>query len=402
MEVDVVPISAPTPRRLPPVLVEDVPDEEYDLLKALNSHEAPWLGVNGGLEEPAGAATYANGDAAGAALDDWANEDAAEEEEEIDVDAGWDLDVEGPEATFDEAPELEGDAGDAGPSASHGINETNLWVRDSPFAADHVAAGDFKSAMQLLNSQCGIVNFEPLKPYFVEIYRSAHVYFSPNASMPSVQLHVGRNPGRNPDRDAPGQVLPISVKTLAGARTEIKEATRAIQLDQLADAESDEEAKEWRDVITMAREYLFGVILEQARRKLVEQDPDNAQLSLELAAYFMRCQMQPAKANDHEHAAKFASRLIELNLNPKVIVKAHQVVAAGQRNPRNAVEIVYDETADFDICAATYAPLYKGQPVVHCPYTGAAYMPECKCQLDPLSQLAEMGAQCAGLPAPPS
>ncbi|EJD51205.1 coatomer subunit alpha-2 [Auricularia subglabra TFB-10046 SS5] len=384
--------------------------------------------VNGGLEEPAGAATYANGDAAGAALDDWANEEAAEEEEEIDVDAGWDLDVEGPEATFDEAAELEVDAGDAGPSASHGINETDLWVRNSPFAADHVAAGDFKSAMQLLNSQCGIVNFEPLKPYFVEIYRSAHVYFSPNASMPSLQLHVRRNP----DRDAPGQVLPISVKTLAGARTEIKEATRAIQLNQLADAESglraalrtllfvtvssDEEAKEWRDVITMAREYLLGVILEQARRKLVEEDPDNVQRSLELAAYFTRCQMQPAhlqlalrnaiqvfqKANNHAHAAKFASRLIELNPDPKVVAKARQVVAAGQRNPRNAVEIAYDETADFEICAATYSPIYKGQPVVHCPYTGAAYVPECKGQLDPLSQLAEIGAPCAGLPAPRS
>ncbi|KZV97955.1 hypothetical protein EXIGLDRAFT_810456 [Exidia glandulosa HHB12029] len=153
-----------------------------------------------GVEEPPVA--YATGDAAGAALDDWANEDAIEEEdEEIDVDAGWDLDVEGPEGTFDEAAaDMVEDANDAGPCASHGVAESDLWVRNSPFAADHVAAGAFESAMQLLNSQCGIVNFAPLKPLFLDIYRSAHLYFSPNASMPSLQLHVRRNP----DRDAPG------------------------------------------------------------------------------------------------------------------------------------------------------------------------------------------------------
>ncbi|KZV85020.1 Coatomer, alpha subunit [Exidia glandulosa HHB12029] len=381
-----------------------------------------------GVEEPPVA--YANGDAAGAALDDWANEEAVEEEdEEIDVDAGWDLDVEGPEGTFDEAAaDMVEDANDAGPSASHGVAESDLWVRNSPFAADHVAAGAFESAMQLLNSQCGIVNFAPLKPLFLDIYRSAHLYFSPNASMPSLQLHVRRNP----DRDAPGQVLPVTLKTIASVRNEIKDATKSIQLNQLADAEtglrsalrsslfitvsSDDEAKEWRDVITIAREYLLGVILEQARRALVETEPDNVKRSLELAAYFTHCQMQPAhlqlalrnaiqvfqKANNHKTAARFAQRLIDLNPDPKVVQKARTVVAAGQRNPRNAIDIAYDETAEFEICAATYVPLYKGSPAVHCPYTGAAYVPECKGQLDPLTHLAEIGAPTAGLPAPRS
>ncbi|KAH7096636.1 coatomer subunit alpha-2 [Auriculariales sp. MPI-PUGE-AT-0066] len=368
--------------------------------------------VNGGLEDADAGAAYVNGDAREAALDDWANEEAAEEDE-AEVDAGWDLDVEGPEATFDEAAgELAVDSSDAGPSASHGISETDLWVRNSPFATDHVAAGAFESAMQLLNNQSGIVNFEPLKPHFMEIYR--------------LQLHVRRNP----DRDAPGQVLPITVKTLASVRNEIKEGTRALQANQLPEAQTalraalrsalfvtvanDDEAKEWRDVITTAREYLIGITVEIARRKVVENEPDNVQRSLELAAYFTHCQMQPAhlqlalrnamnvfqKANNHKTAARFAGRLIELNPDPKVVAKARQVVAAGQRNPRNAIDIAYDETAEFDICAATFVPIYKGQPAVHCPYTGATYVPECKGQLDPLSQLAEIGAPTAGLPAP--
>ena len=126
-----------------------------------------------------------------------------------------------------------------------------------------------------------------------------------------------------------------------------------------------------------------------------------------------------AKANNHATAAKFARRLLELNPDPKIVaqvcaksichiltfiftstIQARQRIAAGDRNPRNAVEITYDEFADFDICAASYTPIYKGSPVVHCPYTDAPYLPEFKGKLDPLTQLTEIGASSSGLPAP--
>lgn len=106
--------------------------------------------VNGQLEggvEPA----YVNGDAAAAvnsALDAWAKE----EEVHDDVDpeeGGWELDADGGE--FQDA--VEAPAADVeeelGAGATPGPNETELWVRNSSLAVDHVAAGSFETAMQV-------------------------------------------------------------------------------------------------------------------------------------------------------------------------------------------------------------------------------------------------------------
>lgn len=90
---------------------------------------------------------------------------------------------------------------------------------------------------------------------------------------------------------------------------------------------------QWRDTITSAREYLVGVSIELERRRVVEADPSNVQRSLELAAYFTHCQLQPAqlqialrsainvftKANNPAGAARFARRLLELKPDPKIV-----------------------------------------------------------------------------------
>ena len=177
--------------------------------------------------------------------------------------------------------------------------------------------------------------------------------------------------------------------------------------------------------------------LEIERRRVAQEDPDNVKRSLELAAYFTHCRMQPAhlqialrsaigvfaKANNHATAAKFARRLLDLNPDPKIVAQvstavlhipleasplttsptqARQRIAAGDRNPRNAVEIDYDEFTEFEVCAGSFTPIYKGSPAIRCPYTDAAYLPKFKGQLDPLIELTEIGTSSAGLPAPRS
>lgn len=80
-------------------------------------------------------------------------------------------------------------------------------------------------------------------------------------------------------------------------------------------------------------------------------------------------------------------------------LQARQRIAAGDRNPRNTVEISYDEFTPFEICAVTYTPIFKGSPSVHCPFTDASFLPQFKGKLDPLTQLTEIGAAASGLPA---
>lgn len=113
--------------------------------------------ANGAVDSDAGPA-YVNGDAGAAAskaLDVWAQEEEAEEEDEDEDedeegDGGWGLaeedadeieDIAAGEAAFEEQ--------ELGPGATPGPSESELWVRNSQFAADHVAAGSFQTAMQV-------------------------------------------------------------------------------------------------------------------------------------------------------------------------------------------------------------------------------------------------------------
>lgn len=148
-DIDDVPDFGPSTLKPPPVITSTtnmnwpvVPSGESFFDHAL---------VNGTLE---GVPTsYANGDAgagaASSALDAWAKEEEAPEEE-ID-EGGWDLDADGGE--FQPAQEEETGAAEEeeelGAGATPGADETELWVRNSPLAVDHVAAGAFESAMQV-------------------------------------------------------------------------------------------------------------------------------------------------------------------------------------------------------------------------------------------------------------
>ena len=109
--------------------------------------------ANGGLEGEDSA--YANGSAdalagASSALDAWAKEEGEDDEVE-EEEGGWGLDPEGDEVEEDDAYDVEAPVEDEelAAGATPGVDEADLWIKNSPFAVDHVAAGSFESAMQV-------------------------------------------------------------------------------------------------------------------------------------------------------------------------------------------------------------------------------------------------------------
>lgn len=91
-------------------------------------------------------------------LDAWANEDINGDgvdgaDGEGDEDEGWDLDAEVIAPAEDEADQTGMDVdtvdADLSEGVSAGVAENDMWVRNSPLAADHAAAGAFESAMQV-------------------------------------------------------------------------------------------------------------------------------------------------------------------------------------------------------------------------------------------------------------
>jgi coatomer protein complex subunit alpha (xenin) len=110
---------------------------------------------------------------------------------------------------------------------------------------------------------------------------------------------------------------------------------------------------QWRQTVTSAREYLLGVSIELERRRSTQEDPDNVKRSLELAAYFTHCELQPphmqialrsaigvfAKANNHATAAKFARRLLDLNPDPKIVAQVSVCPGNLSHNLTNVVSL---------------------------------------------------------------
>lgn len=130
----------------PPPIVTSTSQFNWPLLSTGQSFFEKAL-VNGHIE-----GEYVNGidDEAGVAVDDWMQEGKAVDEEDAEEDAaGWDLDTEEIEAQVDVGEEVAETEGEAGAGATPGVSETEMWTRNSPFAADHAAAGSFETAMQV-------------------------------------------------------------------------------------------------------------------------------------------------------------------------------------------------------------------------------------------------------------
>jgi coatomer protein complex subunit alpha (xenin) len=177
-----------------------------------------------GSEEPA-----ANGFGDDDLLGDTETPSAAAElgggDEEDDV-GGWDMGDDGDVEAEDDFVEVEG--AEAGAASS----EADLWARNSPLAADHVAAGSFETAMQLLNRQIGAVNFAPLEERFQEIYQATRTFLPATPNMPSLVNYVRRTIDETDSR----KILPIIPRELESIlSTELTAGKQALTKNKLED-----------------------------------------------------------------------------------------------------------------------------------------------------------------------
>ncbi|KAH9470729.1 hypothetical protein Pst134EA_004653 [Puccinia striiformis f. sp. tritici] len=374
-------------------------------------------------------------------LDEWAAEDGDGMDVEGDVgeeaEEAWDLaGSEIPGGPLDQEPgESDGiDAEDDGADGEikEGVQESELWVKNSPLAADHVAAGSFETAMQLLNRQVGAIEFGPLKPLFLSTYQASRAYLPASASLPPLEVYLRRDPEdvnpRNILPAIPRNLQSITQTELKAAYTHFRKAEfneasakfRSILQSLLLVVTKDEaEQNELSELIITCREYLIGLSVEIERRRVASSEPENLKRQLELAAYFTHCRLQSvhlvlalrlamttfSKSKNFVTAATFAKRLLELNPAANVATQAKQVLSAGDRTPRDAIEIDYDQFSSFDICAGSLTPIYRQQDgnsgggggFVEDPFTGARYKPEFNGSVCKVSGVTQVGKKAAGL-----
>lgn len=252
---------------------------------------------------------------------------------------GWDMGDEdlGLEDHGDEFVNVESE------TAGVGMSEAELWARNSPIAADHVAAGSFETAMQLLNRQVGAVNFEPLKQRFLEIYKASKTYLPASAGLPPLVNYVRRTI----DETDPKKILPIIPRDLENIRTiELQKGFSAMKANNLEEGvkifrnvlhtvilttvRSKSEVEDAKKIIQTATEYIVAMSIELERRSLGNGE-SQVKRNLELASYFtkpilelphrqialMSAMKLAYQKKNHVLAAHFASRILANNSQGK-------------------------------------------------------------------------------------
>lgn len=362
-----------------------------------------------------------NGDVA-AILEDGEVAEEGEEEE-----GGWDLeDLElPPEAETPKAPVNARSAVFVAPTP--GMPVSQIWIQRSSLAAEHAAAGNFDTAMRLLNRQLGIRNFAPLKSMFLDLHSGSHTYLRAFSSAPVIPLAVERgwNESASPNVRGP----PALVFNFSQLEEKLKASYKATTTGKFTEAlrlflsilhtiplivvDSRREVDEVKELITIVKEYVLGLQLELKRREL-KDDPVRQQ---ELAAYFTHCNLQMPhlrlallnamsvcfKNKNLATAGNFARRLLETNPTIESQSKtARQVLQAAERNPTDATQLNYDFRNPFVICGATHVPIYRGQKDVSCPYCTTRFVPSQEGQLCSVCDLAVVGVDASGLLCSPT
>jgi coatomer protein complex subunit alpha (xenin) len=271
--------------------------------------------------------------------------------------------------------------------------------------------------VQLLNQQVGVVNFEPLKPFFMSLFMGAHCTFGGVATAPPLSSPLQRV-------DSAQGPLPILCTNLQHLVERLKLAYNATTRGQFPEAlthfvyimhallfvvvQTKQDKTEIQELLHICKEYVTGIRMELFKKNL---PPTSSLQQVELAAYFTHCNLQPIhrmlslrsamkaayRIKNFQMAASFATRLLELNPKPEVASEARKVIKFAESNSSNQHTLNYDERNPFVVCGISFTPIYKNRPSAECPYCGTAFLPEHAGKLCPSCQLAEIGKQVSGM-----
>ncbi|XP_076947694.1 coatomer subunit alpha-1-like [Bidens hawaiensis] len=349
------------------------------------------------------------------------NDEAHEENEE----GGWDLedlelpvDVETPRATTARSSVFV--------APTPGMPVSQIWVQKSSLAGEHAAAGNFDTAMRLLNRQLGIKNFKPLKSLFLDLHTGSHTHSPAFPSSPIIALAIERgwSESASPNvRNPPALVFSFSQledklkagykATTAGKFTEALRVFMSIlHTIPLIVVETRREVDEVKELVIIVKEYVLGLQMELKRRE-VKDDPVR---QLELAAYFTHCNLQLPhlrlalmnamslcfKAGNLITASNFARRLLEANPAETHAQKAHSVIQAAERNMKDSIQLNYDFRNPFVVCGVTYVPIYRGRKDVLCPYCGSHFVVSQEGEICAVCNLSVVGSDASGLLCSPA
>uniref|UniRef100_A0A8C1X560 Coatomer protein complex, subunit alpha n=1 Tax=Cyprinus carpio TaxID=7962 RepID=A0A8C1X560_CYPCA len=317
---------------------------------------------------------------------------------------GWDV-----EEDLDLPPELDvpsvGGGGAEGEGffvpPTKGTSPTQMWCNNSQLVVDHLLAGSFETAMRLLHDQVGVVQFGPYKQLFMQTLSRGRTCYLGLPSLPCLHSYPQRNwkdSGVKGGLPAVGLRLSDLISrlqqcyqlTTAGRFEEAVDRFRAVLLSvPLLVVDNKQEIAEAQQLITICKEYIIGLTMETERKKLPKDTLDQQKRLCEvhvLAPFFF----------------SFPRVFIIKNLLfPCLLFQTRKILAACEKSLTDAHQLNYDPHNPFDICPASFTPLYRGRPVEKCPLSGACYCPKYKGEVCRVTQVTEIGKDVIGLRVSP-
>ncbi|KAJ6240808.1 coatomer subunit alpha [Anaeramoeba flamelloides] len=298
-------------------------------------------------------------------------------------------------------------------------------VEISEIPAELISVGAFDLAMKFLNNQIGVINFKPLKEYFLQIFITSNCSLNnfPNLNQLNTQLTNNKsNHTRNSKVPRPlvsiqlDQLLDIDLKkayqlsTSGKFQGSLDKFLEIIKKIPFLVVHSKDNFYKVKELIGICREYITGISMELERRK-IEETKKNLKKSLEMSAYFTHCNLEPnhlalslrsammrsVKLGNNQNGISFAKRLIEIGASQKFGEQARKVIAYCKKNLANKIQIDYDERNPFVICCYSYTAIYKGSKSIQCPFCNAHYLPKYNKKLCNVCKLAQIGKQTSGL-----
>lgn len=235
---------------------------------------------------------------------------------------------------------------------SKGISSPQLWIVDSCLAIDHVLAGSFETAFQLLHEQIGVVKFERYKKLFFSIYSCSKTSLTLLPSFITLNNYPSRNwKEKSSKLHLPATVLQLSdlvdklqtsyQLTTAGKFNEAIEKLQSILIMiPLLCLESKQSVAEAQQLIEICREYILGLKMETARKIHPKVTIQDQQRVCEMIAYFTHCNLQPIhqiltlrtavntffKFKNYKTARSFARRLLELGPRPEIAQQMRKIL----------------------------------------------------------------------------
>jgi len=306
---------------------------------------------------------------------------------------------------------------------TRGVPPSQHWTNNSSLPIDHILAGNVESAFRLLHDQVGVVNFEAYKSHFIASYSRSRTTLVGMPSAPGLFAYPQSNWKEvNPKHSLPAVGLKLNdlvsrlqtayQLTTSGKFAEASENFRSILLNiPLLVVETKQEETEAQQLREICCSYLVGLTMETARKEHPKATLDDQKRVCEMAAYFTHCNLQPVhqiltlrtalnlffKLKNFKTAGSFARRLLELGPKPEVAQQTRKILQACDKSPTDEHQLAYDEHNPFDICAASYVPIYRGAECEIAPLSQAKYLPKFKGQVCKIDRVSQVGKATAGL-----